>query len=239
MAMAEGGASSDAVGKLIKLLAKEQSLSALEIAETLWLALQMEPAKTIENQPPRPERKTPSDAPPFGADLGDSDPPSPPPVTADPPRANVAAVAPQAGVLPTQVLPVWIADPSMLGDPLAVMRALKPLLRQQETGMSGRLDEPATVDGIARTRLCLPVLEPDQEPWFDLVLVVDRSASMQLWQRLVEDLVRIFKRYGAFRNLQVFDLAVDPAKTEDAVRLKAHPTKAPCRPAWASAQRAD
>jgi hypothetical protein len=30
-------------------------------------------------------------------------------------------------------------------------------------------------------------LAPEQRPYFDLVVVVDRSASMHIWQRLIKD----------------------------------------------------
>lgn len=235
MAAAEEETSSK-VSDLVKLLAKEQSFSTLEIAETLWLALQIEPVEIDNKQRSRPKKK----ATPAVSSLAEKDPsgdtPPPAPAPAKPPRADVTTA--RGGVLPAEVLPVWIVNPAMLRDPLAVMRSLKPLLSQRETGAGERLDESATVEGIARTRLWLPVLEPEKEPWFDLVLVVDRSASMSLWQQLIKDLIRTFKRYGAFRNLQVFDLAVaaandsashaasTPIKPEDAVRLKAHPVKA-------------
>ncbi|MBD2465774.1 formylglycine-generating enzyme family protein [Oscillatoria sp. FACHB-1407] len=161
-----------------------------------------------------------------------SQPDLPPPLPPTPtPRANIAAPTPQAGVLPPQVLPVWLADPAMLTDSLAVIRALKPLLQKAEVGTGKRLDEAATVDNIARTRLWLPILEPKQEPWFDIILVVDRGSSMHIWQRLVKDVVRILRRYGAFRDVQVFDLVVQTDQsTGDPVRLLAKPEHPGHRP---------
>jgi hypothetical protein len=148
------------------------------------------------------------------------------------PRANIIAPTPQVGVLPPQVLPVWLADPPMLTDSLAVIRALKPLLQKVATGTGKRLDEPATVNNIARTRLWLPILEPAREPWFDVILVVDRGSSMHIWQRLVMDVVRILRRYGAFRDVQVFDLVVNPAEPSmhDTLRLIASPQHPGHRP---------
>ena len=150
-----------------------------------------------------------------------------------PPRANIAAPNPQVGVLPPQTLPVWLADPAMLTDSLAVIRALKPLLQKVAAGTGKRLDEPATVDNIARTRLCLPILVPEQEPWFDIILVVDRGSSMHIWQRLVKDVVRILGRYGAFRDVQVFDLVVN--QIDNTVQLISKPQ----RPAHRSSELID
>ena len=59
----------------------------------------------------------------------------------------------------------------------------RPLLQKLEVGVGKQLDEAATVDAIARPHLCLPILAPEQRPYFDLVVVVDRSASMHIWQR--------------------------------------------------------
>jgi formylglycine-generating enzyme required for sulfatase activity len=224
MAKAEGESvmAQGAIGKLIQFLAEERDLSGTEIAETLWVALKMEPAiESVVEEPRSPASEKPVTSSITPIPSPDSEGTA---SVQPPPRANIATTAtPQAGVLPTKALPVWIADPSMLNDPLALIRALKPLLRQVEAGPGRQLDEPATVDGIARTQLWLPVLKAETEPWFDIVLVVDRSSSMHLWQRLATDLERILRQYGAFRDLQVFDLVVDAeVKKDDAVRLKSH-----------------
>lgn len=225
------------IDKLIQLLAEQRKFGSVEIAETLWLAMQIEPEAQEERPAPTPRQADDRTVP----DITDSDapvaPPPPPEREAPAPRVTVATPAPQAGVLPTAALPVWIADPAMLRDPLAVMRSLKPLLRQVETGPGRRLDERATVDAIARTQLWLPVLEAESEPWFDIVLIVDGSSSMHLWQRLVGDLGRIFRRYGAFRDLQVFDLVVDGTAGEDAVQLRSHPNRPGHRPSELIEQR--
>jgi EAL domain-containing protein (putative c-di-GMP-specific phosphodiesterase class I) len=229
------GARPDPVSRLVKALAEDQDFTSVEIAETLWLALQIEPAT-----PPAPdaEPEEPSPPPPeIPPDDLDDEPPEfepeeqdtpPPPPT---PRANIAAPTPQVGVLPPQTLPVWLADPAMLTDSLAIIRALKPLLKKVDAGVGKHLDESATVETIARTRLVLPVMKAEKEPWFDIVLVVDRGSSMAIWQRLVKDVVRILRRYGAFRDVRVFDLVVNPeAPVEEKVRLIANPQRPGHRP---------
>jgi formylglycine-generating enzyme required for sulfatase activity len=226
-------ASPDPVSKLIKLLAEERkNFTSVEIAETLWLAMQMEPAAEVV--PDKPQLPTPLLTPSVSLLTGE-EPELPPPLPTElTPRANIAAPIPQAGVLPPQTLPVWLADPAMLTDSLSVIRALKPLLQKVEVaaGVGKRLDEAATVDNIARTRLWLPILEPEQEPWFDIILVVDCGSSMHIWQRLVKDLVRILRHYGAFRDVRVFDLVVNQAvqSTGDAVQLISQPQRPGHRP---------
>ncbi|MFK8184521.1 MAG: SAV_2336 N-terminal domain-related protein [Phormidesmis sp.] len=210
------------VRRLVQLLAEEQKLGSIEIAETLWLALNLESEAVGSSGAAASTPKAPPAPPPVPPSPPVSEPSTPPAKPAPAPRINIATGIPQADVLPTQALPVWIADPAMLSDPLAIIRAIKPLLQQVKAGTGRRLNEPATVDGIARTKLWLPVMEPETEPWFDLVLVVDQASSMQLWQRLIEELVRTLKRYGAFRDVQVYDLAVDVAAGDSSgVRLVA------------------
>ena len=232
-----------AVSKLIKLLAgeelagKEPPLSSTEIAETLWLSLQIASAPAAVTSSPVTEGTQKGSLPPIvptapaNSDAAASQ-------AAAPTRADLTTPTYQTGVLPVEALPVWIADPPMLRDPLAVMKALKPLLKQVAAGTGQRLDEIATVDGIARTQLWLPVMEPETQPWFDIILVVDRGSSMHIWQRLIKDLERTFRRYGAFRNLQLFNLDVSAesagrpssASGNEAVRLKSHPERIGHRP---------
>lgn len=225
--MSIAGASSGRVSKLIKLLAEEQAFTSIEIAETLWLAMQIEPASEgvpdIAGLPQLMPPQMPSISPPPSFE-----PELPPPLPSQAaPRANIVAPTPQVGVLPPQTLPVWLADPAMLTDALAIIRALKPLLQKVAARTGKRLNEPATVDNIARTHLCLPILEPEQQPWFDIIVVVDRGSSMHIWQRLVKDIVSILRRYGAFRDVQVFDLVVNQAAhpTQDVVQLISKPDR--------------
>lgn len=235
----ERGASKDPIHQLMSLLAEEQllfneqKLTSIEIAETLWLALKIEPAaKVVADEPQISGREDPASPPtPIAKNLASSealDPGLPPPPP--PPKAAIATVPPKVSVLPSKALPVWITDPAMLSDPLAIIRALKPLLKSVESGGGRQLDESATVEQTARTRLCLPVLLPEKEPWFDIVLVVDRGSSMQIWQRLVTDLVGILKRYGAFRDVQTFNLEVDREAVKEKVLLRTHSERPGHRP---------
>jgi formylglycine-generating enzyme required for sulfatase activity len=224
--MAELGA--DSVSRLIELLATEhQHFTSIEIAETLWLAMQIESAAAVA--PIVASVEKPIDLPPSERSENNLDlDPAPLPLAKPAPKANLAVATPQAGILPPQTLPVWLADPAMLQDSLAIVRALKPLLGKVSAGIEKRLDEPATVENIARTSLCLPVMQPEQEQWFDIVLVVDRGSSMHIWQRLIKDILRILRHYGAFRDVQVFDLVVNQAGrsiTDDVIQLISKPQR--------------
>ena len=253
----------DPIDELIKLLMEEREFSGTEIAETIWLALQMQPQVQVT---PDERRLTQSQIPGSTVirDLrlnkmpiiwrllrGDNalagmlllrevNHKQSLPKPSVKPKADLITSSPQvAGILPTDALPVWLTDPAMLNDPLAVIQAMKPLLRKVDAGTGYQLNEAATVDFIARTRMWLPVLDPELEPCFDILLVVDRGSSMRLWQRLVDDLVQTLKRYGAFRDLQVFDLEVnvDAITPKDAVFLRTHPERPSHRPSEVLEQR--
>ena len=226
------------VAKLIQLLAERQQLSSVEIAEALWLAAKMEPEELFVAEAQTNGESTGNSAASTSSTETESNSKSdlePEPAAAEP-RASLETAS-RAGALPVNTLPVWISDPSMIDQPLAIIKALRPLLKQIEAGIGDRLDEAATVDGIARTQMWLPVMEPETEPWFDVILVLDRGSSMSIWQRLATDLEQILRRYGAFRDLQVFDielqserasganLSADRPADRPAVRLKAHPIK--------------
>ncbi|HIK45185.1 MAG TPA: SUMF1/EgtB/PvdO family nonheme iron enzyme [Leptolyngbyaceae cyanobacterium M65_K2018_010] len=225
-------AAPDAVNRLVALLATEQDYTGLEIAETLWLSMKIEAVATVSD-----DAAVPANPPPLPVIEAGATPPPPieaPDLTMPPPepRANLNLPSPQAGVLPSQTLPVWVADPPMLTNPLDIIRALRPLLKKFAIGGGSRIDEVATADKIARTQLWVPVLAPEQRPYFDVVLVVDRSSSMHIWQRLIDDIVRILKRYGLFWNVQVYDLVVTPdaPKPEEAVSLISTPRRPGHRP---------
>jgi formylglycine-generating enzyme required for sulfatase activity len=112
-----------------------------------------------------------------------------------------------------QLLPVWIEDPPLLADSLALLRALVPLQAQQVAGPRLRLDEEATVDAYVAScgpdgagGCWRPVLVPIPEPRYDLVLVIDGAPSMALWQRLVLDLQRALASCAVVRQLRLVRL---------------------------------
>jgi formylglycine-generating enzyme required for sulfatase activity len=95
---------------------------------------------------------------------------------------------------------------SLREDPLKVARALRPLIRKVPSTREIRLNEQATADLIAESKIWQPVTEPQLEPWLDLALVVDESKSMLIWQQSVKELRRWFRYYGAFRDVHTWGL---------------------------------
>ncbi|KOU33700.1 hypothetical protein ADK53_17765 [Streptomyces sp. WM6373] len=186
-------------------------IGAEEIADILWLAARVDPAGL-----------RPPPVPPGDAEAG------PPPV-ADPPAPEAAAVSggpadgqPAVKLLPASVpapagkpaddgagrrgSPVRLPRAASLDDPLALMRALRPVGRRSIGGPGEELDEQLTVERSIERMVPTPVLRPAESRWLDLALVVDTHHSMLLWADLVDELRRVLTRSGVFRDVRTWQL---------------------------------
>jgi Caspase domain/TIR domain len=201
------------IESLIAALGGELGLTSKEIADVVWLALQMNnvnwSAEAIDQSAAQPEKvsQTPN---PTHLSSDDYDSPaqrkrkneSEPEVELYPPGFGQSA-----GMV--GALALKVPDARSLREPLALARALKPLLRKVMTGYSMVLDEAATVGRIADEGVWLPVLKPSLEPWLELALVVDEGVSMQIWRRTIVELQRFMEHYGVFRDVRVWGLLTD------------------------------
>ncbi|WP_030656871.1 MULTISPECIES: pentapeptide repeat-containing protein [Streptomyces] len=186
-------------------------IGAEEIADILWLAARVDPAG------PRPPPVTPGDA-----EAG-------PPAVADPPAPEAAAASggpadgqPAVKLFPASVpgpagkpaddgagrrgSPVRLPRAASLDDPLALMRALRPVGRRSIGGPGEELDEQLTVERSIERMVPTPVLRPAESRWLDLALVVDTHHSMLLWADLVDELRRVLTRSGVFRDVRTWQL---------------------------------
>jgi hypothetical protein len=120
--------------------------------------------------------------------------------------------------------PLRVPAATMLPGVLSLERALRPLRRQVESRTQYQLDEAATVQRIAEQDIWLPVLKGVAERWFEVVLVLDQSASMVIWQPTIVEWCHLLQRHGAFRKVHTFTLKY---KTK-LVQLYAGPR--PCNP---------
>jgi GTPase SAR1 family protein len=214
------------IDALITGLSKGLELSAEEIADTLWLALQIEEsqpelsieAELRENSPQLPlARVEPEVLPEISThpsepeEIASNQPP-------DEPKAGIYPRNPQEPLLGSG-LSLRVPDAPSLREPLTLARALKPLMRRMPSGSTLVLDEAATTQQIAETGLWLPVLKPTLEPWLDLELVVDEGISMQIWRHTIGELERLLKNYGIFRDVRVWGLITDDSEALDLPHL--------------------
>ncbi|MCG6493846.1 TIR-like protein FxsC [Kitasatospora sp. A2-31] len=218
--------------------ASAAGLGPEELADILWLAGCLDDAARDRDRPAPPVQPGGSAdeaAPGAGPDDGPADeraPDEPPSeqhyATADlaaPPSAPHQAPAPEAEPDPGPGGPepdgraenapaarrgdlVRVPRAAALADPLAVMRALRPLGRRTLADAHGEpeLDEEATVSAGVDQRLLLPVLRPTPGRWLDLALVIDTHRSMTLWHDLVAELRRVIAQTGVFRDVRTWYL---------------------------------
>lgn len=195
---------------------KDCDLNPTEIADILWLALR-QPRETAEpslpdiseqtspiGQTPEAAAETNFDTPPVN-DQESSQPEEKSEEESDDPSFDIAAQSPTS-TLPQKTLPISVPDAGFLDETLPLVRALKPLLKQVDSAIVSRVNEAATVDRIAETEIWSPVMQADREPWFEVVLILDTSAAMTLWQRLIADIQRLLRCYGSFRDFRVWQL---------------------------------
>ncbi|MET8828272.1 SAV_2336 N-terminal domain-related protein [Streptomyces sp. NPDC004610] len=193
---------------------------AEELADALWLARHLPGTAAT---PPVPD--------PRPADPGPSDPPEPvrpAPATPDEASLAVPARAPgtdrrgpgpgpgpgapasgAAGHTAAAVVDARVPTASVLPDPLALQRALRPLARYRPPGAlptgtgSGAVDEEATAERAADTRLVVPVPALRRRREARLQLVLDVSSSTVVWLDTLTELRQVCERAGAFREVRV------------------------------------
>ncbi|MFE2044066.1 SAV_2336 N-terminal domain-related protein [Streptomyces sp. NPDC059477] len=192
---------------------------AEELADALWLARHLPgtatsaplpdtPADPSVPAPPGPSGAPPATPPeaslavPAGPPGADRRPPDGPPPAAAPgagPGAHSAAAVVSARVPTASVLP----------DPLALQRALRPLGRYRPPGRPpggpghGRVDEEATAERAADTGIVIPVPSPARRREARLQLVMDVSSSTVVWRDTLSELRQVCERAGAFSEVRV------------------------------------
>ncbi|MEU7015960.1 NaeI family type II restriction endonuclease [Streptomyces sp. NPDC046385] len=195
-------------------------LDGTALAEALWLAAHMagDRAATTARSAPPPAPSTADRAEPPS--LPDTPPrpqePAPSPVPRPPgpdgrPAPDLRTLHERLPGSGSHVRGHAVGAPRAAGLPhaLELTRALRPWKRRWPRGRHAELDIDATVDGYARSGELIPVLAAAPERWFDLALVVDRSPGMRVWRETIAEFTAVLDRLGAFRTLQVTDLAFD------------------------------
>ncbi|BAZ39556.1 hypothetical protein NIES4101_55100 [Calothrix sp. NIES-4101] len=202
--------------QLIAELGEKLNLTGEEIADVLWLTLKRQEFTEISNVKSENlvntdrENNTSKDKKIAATDLKDTDTkntPLPPPERIPKAPIYTSESSPQA-----QGLPIRIPDAPSLREPLNFAQSLYPLMRRVNTGNQTIVDEIATVERVASenfslpVNICFPVLKSEPEPWLDLALVIDESQSMLIWRHTVNELQRLLKNYGIFRDLRVWGI---------------------------------
>ncbi|MEU9954591.1 SAV_2336 N-terminal domain-related protein [Streptomyces sp. NPDC050982] len=101
-------------------------------------------------------------------------------------------------------LSIGRAEP--LGETLSIGRSLQPFQRPWLKGSRTRLDVDATVDHYARGGPLVPVFGTAPEVWFEVVVVVDTSLSMRVWEETARSLTNLMRGLGVFRAVHDWQL---------------------------------
>jgi formylglycine-generating enzyme required for sulfatase activity len=214
--------------RFVEALAQDCDLDAREIADLLWLVAHppvaehaaaepiadrdedvAPPIDRIDSESEPVETSAPEPLPPVDSEsepVETSAPEPLPPVDSESEPSADLATESLRGELPVSTQNIRVPDPDVLDETLSLVRALRPLLQQVEAGWARGIDEVATVDRIAETGVWSPILQPDFEPWLEVAIAIDVSASMTLWRRLLDELRRLLSCYGGFRDLRVWEL---------------------------------
>ncbi|MFD3451670.1 SAV_2336 N-terminal domain-related protein [Streptomyces sp. NPDC058691] len=209
----------DLVGRL---RAAGVDLDAEGIADALWLAQWVDPGDGTAGAEAAPAGGATADAPDqanlrpdsdttgTGPEIGTGTGRTPP---ADPERAHqgrrtvdllpVRSGGPAGGRGPLSeiAVPTASAFPALL----PLQRALRPMQQYRPPVAPARteLDEDATAERTAGSGLVWPVLRGVRRHEADLQLLMDGSASMAVWEQMLQELREVGERVGAFRNVTV------------------------------------
>ena len=106
--------------------------------------------------------------------------------------------------------PIRIPAGSALPNGLPIIRAIRSLPTRLPSLIDVELDEAATADASAHGLGIFPVLRPRLERWFDATLVVEHSASAEMWAQTVIEIERMLICSGVFRDVRTFRLQLAP-----------------------------
>lgn len=214
------------LSRLLALLDRpELGAAPAEIADALWLATQIDrvtpgwsrhapaarQASDDLSPDPDPDRATASE-PELGLDAKNQPTDGPAGTGGDPEHAAAVYPSTARGSRPARHLPA--PGLPVLPNALALGRALRVLRRQRPSSHALELDPEATAEQYAEIRLrgqpmWQPVWRPRARPWLDLLLILDRGASMPVWQPVADALTRLLVQSGVFGRIRVLHLDSD------------------------------
>lgn len=101
--------------------------------------------------------------------------------------------------------------PTALSHPLELARAFRPFMRKVAHPALSTVNAEETVKRIAAADVWIPVMDHALTRWLDVALVVDRGASMCLWQQTADEFFHLLGQQGAFRDVRRWELDTNDA----------------------------
>ena len=212
----ESSATNNQFNQLIAALGTDLELTGEEIADIIWFSQKRQEINNTQNDI-IPQQGNQSNIPEKLNPTSTNTPIKSNPTST---KKQTSAKLPSAEISPqteekpqtsskNKALPLRIPDAPSLREPLTLAQVLKPLMRRVESGRKTVLDATATVEDYAATRVCIPILKSEPEPWLDVALVVDESKSMLIWRHTIWELKRLLEHYGVFRDVRAWGLVTD------------------------------
>jgi hypothetical protein len=182
--------------------------TATEVADLLWLARQIGPVQLAWDRTVRSPMQ-PGEEGGFASKPDEHSSLLKPDETLD---AAAQVFAPgRPSTLQTGMRGLAFQSPaaSALPGRLGLARAIRPLKRRVPSRINLLFDEEKTVQCIAYEKIWLPQTRPAPERWLDVALIVDESASMVIWYKMITELQRLLEHHGAFRDVRPWGLVTD------------------------------
>jgi formylglycine-generating enzyme required for sulfatase activity len=211
--MTQSPESSYPIAKLKALLSQRVGLdlSAIELSEILWLALQ-KGAVGADVQPSQPttepfsedsgqEQNFPADQPPRRQEQ-----PETAAVVAEPPKLTEESKGHGMAQAAGTGLPISIPQAVALRNRRQIARSLRPLMRKVPSKLRQAIDEEATIVQIAETQTWNPVVKPEPERWLELAIVIEVTNLVDVWHDTIAEFQHLMERHGAFRDVRTWQL---------------------------------
>ncbi|MDI1458889.1 SAV_2336 N-terminal domain-related protein [Streptomyces sp. ATE26] len=206
----------DVLGPLVRTLAAAlgKNADATAIADALWLAAAPTAERMALGSAPEPSHAEVVPAPQTAQGTPETAEPAPPRLEEDTNAATLYESLPDARPVPG--VSVTVTGGRDLPRATELRRALRPFKRRYPRGKRSALDLDATVRDFRRSGELAPVFSPSPEPWFELLLVIDTSPSMAVWNNTNTEFATLLAGLGAFRRVRTWGLwpSNDPTVTD-------------------------
>ena len=206
------------VEQLIQMLHRtelglDEPLSAIEIADIIWLATHLRskqrPTQTIEvnsnkesifgseeqeqNQPQFNPNKNNTEQEPTTSE---------PVVETKDEEVSVISESNSAATSSGSTIPISVPAATAIPHRRAISRALRPLNRKVPSRTKKVLDRDQTITQSAEEEFCIPVLKPALQRWLDVVLIVETSPAYGIWQKTIKEFKNLLLLQGIFRDVK-------------------------------------
>ncbi len=210
------------IKKLLDHLAQKGLLHQLElsdedIADSIWLALQMGVGEVTPQK--KPDNKQGQSIPIEIQEIESEKPVIDSEKSIDVITQDSPPIEQQTTRL-TKGFPFQVPAAPALQTPLSINRALRPLMRKVPSATKRMLDEEATVNRIAERDIWQPVTKPQPERWLTLELVIEESSSSFIWRELVDDLQQLLENQGAFQTMRLWQVSTQDGQHLQLVRRR-------------------